>query len=111
MQGESDSGLDSRAVDLYVQSLIEMYTRCIIMCMRTNIVLDDELVREARRYSKARTKRALVDEALRTLVRVRAEEQRRATYRDRLRALQHKLAGLDLRESPAEILRRDRETR
>ncbi len=55
--------------------------------MRINIVLDDELIREARRYSKARTKRALVEEALRTLVRVRAEEQRRASYRDRLAAV------------------------
>lgn len=81
------------------------------MCMRTNIVLDDELMREARRYSKAKTKRALVEEALRTLVRVRSDEQRRATYRDRLIALERKLAGLALSDSPADLLRQDRETR
>ena len=84
---------------------------CIVIHMRTNIVLNDELVREAMRYSKAKTKRALVEEALSTLVRVRAEERRRATYRDRLKSLEHKLAGLALRESSLAILRRDRESR
>ena len=81
------------------------------MCMRTNIVLDDELIREARLYSKARTKRGLVEEALRTLVRVRSEEQRRATYRERLGALERKLAGLVLHDSPADLVRQDREMR
>jgi Arc/MetJ family transcription regulator len=81
------------------------------MCMRTNIVLDDELIREARRYSKAKTKRALVEDALRILVRVRSEEQRRASYRDRLHALEGKLRDLTLQDSPAELLRHDREAR
>jgi Arc/MetJ family transcription regulator len=39
--------------------------------MRTNIVLDDELVREASRLTGIRTKRSLVDEALRLLVRTK----------------------------------------
>ena len=39
--------------------------------MRTNIVLDDDLVREATRLTGIRTKRSLVDEALRLLVRTR----------------------------------------
>jgi Arc/MetJ family transcription regulator len=39
--------------------------------MRTNIVLDDDLVKEAFRHSSAKTKKGLVDEALRELVRVR----------------------------------------
>jgi Arc/MetJ family transcription regulator len=42
--------------------------------MRTNIVLDDALVKEAFRVSKARTKKALVDEALRELIRVRTQK-------------------------------------
>ena len=42
--------------------------------MRTNIVLDDDLVRQAFRYSKARTKRELVHEALRELIRLRARK-------------------------------------
>jgi Arc/MetJ family transcription regulator len=79
--------------------------------MRTNIVLNDELVREAMRYSKAKTKRALIEEALGLLVRVHAEERRRASYRDRLTALEHKLSGLILRESSLDILRQDRKAR
>ena len=39
--------------------------------MRTNIVLDDELVAEAFRVSSARTKKDLVHEALGELVRIR----------------------------------------
>lgn len=36
--------------------------------MRTNIVLDDEIVKKAFKYSKAKTKRELIDEALRELI-------------------------------------------
>jgi Arc/MetJ family transcription regulator len=79
--------------------------------MRTNIVLNDELVREAMRYSKAKTKRAVIEEALNTLVRVRAEERRRVAYRDRLKALEQKTAGVTLRESSLILLRHDRESR
>ncbi len=78
------------------------------MCMRTNIVLNDELMREAMRYSKAKTKRALIEEALLTLVRVRAEERKRESYRERLAALDHRLSGIRLRESPLALLRQDR---
>jgi Arc/MetJ family transcription regulator len=39
--------------------------------VRTNIALDDALVAEAFRHSSAKTKKALVDEALRELIRVR----------------------------------------
>ena len=39
--------------------------------VRTNIVLDKDLVREAAKLTGIKTKRALVDEALRTLVQVR----------------------------------------
>lgn len=39
--------------------------------MRTNIELDETLVKEASRLTGIKTKRALVDEALRVLIRVR----------------------------------------
>jgi len=39
--------------------------------MRTNIVLDDELVKEAFRHSRVKTKKALVHEALEELIRIR----------------------------------------
>jgi Arc/MetJ family transcription regulator len=42
--------------------------------MRTNIVLDDALVKEAFRHSKATTKRELVHEALRELIRARSRK-------------------------------------
>jgi len=41
--------------------------------MRTNIEIEDQLMREAIRSSVKRTKRATVEEALRLLVRVKAQ--------------------------------------
>ena len=41
--------------------------------MRTNIDIDDRLMREAMRASGERTKRAVVEEALRLLVQTRAQ--------------------------------------
>ncbi len=38
------------------------------MCMRTNIEIDDEILREAQQLTGARTKRETVDVALRELV-------------------------------------------
>jgi Arc/MetJ family transcription regulator len=46
--------------------------------MRTNIVLDDGLVREAFKYSKAKTKRGLIHEALKELI----SSRRRLDLRD-----------------------------
>ena len=46
--------------------------------MRTNIVLDDELVAEAMRSTGIKTKRAVVEEALRTLIRLRRQEEIRS---------------------------------
>ena len=41
---------------------------CMVMCMRTNIEIDDELMGEAQRLTGVRTKREAVDLALRELV-------------------------------------------
>ncbi len=80
-----------------------------LWCMRTNIVLDDQLVRDAMQYTSAPTKRALVDEALRTFIEVKAEEQRRRSYVRNFQALEPQLRNLRLSESSAEILRADRD--
>jgi len=48
------------------------------MPMRTNIVMDDELVNEAFRYANVKTKRELVDLALREFV----ENHRRKDVRE-----------------------------
>jgi Arc/MetJ family transcription regulator len=44
------------------------YLMCTLMCMRTNIEIDDDLMREARRLTGLKTKREAVDLALRELV-------------------------------------------
>ena len=50
--------------------------------MRTNIEIDDALMQKAIRASKAetKTKRAVVEEALRMLVRIRAQEDLRDLF-------------------------------
>jgi Arc/MetJ family transcription regulator len=59
--------------------------------MRTNVVLDGELVREAFRLTGARTKRELIDMALRELVRVRRKKDlMELAGRIRFRDLDHK---------------------
>lgn len=65
--------------------------------MRTNIVIDDELMKEAMLASGAKTKREAVENGLRTLVRL-AKQQRL------LRAAHGKLHW----EGDLEAMRRDR---
>ena len=43
--------------------------------MRTNIVIDDRLIDEAMRLSGARTKRQVVEESLRLMVRLKRQEK------------------------------------
>lgn len=64
--------------------------------MRTNIDIDDELMAAALEVARQKTKKATVEEALRLLVRTRAQ--------GRLRALRGKLHW----EGSLEELRRDR---
>jgi Arc/MetJ family transcription regulator len=46
--------------------------------MRTNIVLDEDLIERARQLTGIKTKKQVVQEALRLLIRVREQEQVRA---------------------------------
>jgi Arc/MetJ family transcription regulator len=43
--------------------------------MRTNVVIDDELMQEALRVTGMATKRAVIEEGLRTLVRLKGQEE------------------------------------
>lgn len=52
--------------------------------MRTNIVIDDRLIRETLRVTGLKTKREAVELGLRTLVRLRNQEQIKA-HRGRLK--------------------------
>lgn len=56
--------------------------------MRTNIVIDDALISEAMSLTGIKTKREVVDEALRVLV----EQKKRAGAMEGLRALQGKVS-------------------
>ena len=49
--------------------------------MRTNVVLDDELVERARHFTGIKTKREVIREALLTLVRLREQAQVRLNLR------------------------------
>jgi len=46
--------------------------------MRTNVVIDDELMAQAMKFTGLKTKKAVIEEALRTLVRLKAQEQVRS---------------------------------
>lgn len=43
--------------------------------MRTNIVIDDKLIADAMKASGAPTKKAVVDEALRLMIRIKAQQE------------------------------------
>lgn len=60
------------------------YTHHAVGDVRTNIVIDDRLISEAMRLSGARTKRQVVEESLRLMVRLKKQERVRAA-RGRLR--------------------------
>jgi Arc/MetJ family transcription regulator len=77
--------------------------------MRTNIVIDDDLLAAAMRLTAARSKRSVVAEALRTFVAVKRRETQTQDYRERLRSLASRLNQIHLSESPLEVLRKDRE--
>ncbi|AKJ65022.1 type II toxin-antitoxin system VapB family antitoxin [Kiritimatiella glycovorans] len=76
--------------------------------MRTNIVLDDALVQEAMQYSSARSKRMLVHEALATFVVVKREEQKRASYQERLADVRRRVGERRMSLSAVEAIRADR---
>ena len=43
--------------------------------MRTNVVIDDELMAKALKYTGLKTKRAVIEEALRTLIALKSQEK------------------------------------
>jgi Arc/MetJ family transcription regulator len=79
--------------------------------MRTNIDLNDDLLAEARKYSKAKNKRAIVEEALTAYIALKAEEQRRWTYKERLERLRSRARSVRLSSDTRDILRQDRDSR
>ena len=91
--------------------LTYLYIMCMSIHMRTNIVLDDLLVREAAEVTGLRSKKALIHRALQVLIQTEHETRRRARYDQRVMELQQQTAGLALRERPHQIVRQDRSRR
>jgi Arc/MetJ family transcription regulator len=79
--------------------------------MRTNIVLNDVLVKEAMRYCRAKSKSGLVDEALRTFVELRSKQERLSGYAERLRKVREAVGVKPFRESASDIVKHDRNRR
>ena len=79
--------------------------------MRTNIDLDDDLLKRAAQYSTAPSKRALVHEALAVYVVTKDAERKRASYNARLGKLRTQLANVRVRTPAREIVHADRERR
>lgn len=79
------------------------------MCMRTNVVLNEELLKEAAQYGRSQTKTGLIEEALELFVRVKAEEKRAQGYEAKVRNLQVRLLQLrPMRQSARDVVRSDR---
>jgi Arc/MetJ family transcription regulator len=79
--------------------------------MRTNIDLNDDLLAEAWKYSKAKNKRAIVEEALTVYIALKAEERRRLTYKEKLDRLRDRTRSVRLFGDTRDILRQDRDSR
>ena len=82
-----------------------------MLCMRTIIDLPDDLIAEAGRHARGKTKKAIVEEALKSFIASKNLETRRRSYGERLRDIERRTASLALRTSPSELLRVDRDRR
>lgn len=84
----------------HVYDRSKVYTSSLGLSMRTNIVIDDALMKQAMQASGARSKREAVELALRTLVKLQQQGEIRA-FRGRLawegdletQRLDHETAG------------------
>jgi Arc/MetJ family transcription regulator len=76
--------------------------------MRTSVVLNEELLQEAMQYSSASSKRALVEEALRTFIEVKSNERRSEDYAARVADICKRTSNLRLQKCSSAILREDR---
>ena len=80
-----------------------------IRCMRTNVHLDEDLLREAQRLSGARTKKAVIEQALAVFVETKSAEKRRESYRQRVARLEEKTRRLRFPQSVVDLIREDRD--
>lgn len=76
--------------------------------MRTNIDLDEDLLREAKRFSSSQTKRGIVEEALRAFVDMKKQEQQWKKWDKRVNEIAKKTSKLRYDESAVDLIREDR---
>ena len=81
---------------------------CIIKCMRANVKINDELLKEAFQYASTKNRSALIELALKTFIQVREASRKRKEYREQVVELQKQLASSKFRESSFSILKKDR---
>ena len=77
--------------------------------MRTNVIINDDLLKEALNYVKVKTKSALIEMALKALIETKSKELRDKNYTQRLHEIQNKLANTKFRENSSSIIKKDRE--
>jgi len=77
--------------------------------MRTNIMLDPLLITQAMALSDCKTKRAIVEEALRTFIAVKKAKRKTMCYQDKLESIRLRLKDYTASESVIDVLRRDRD--
>jgi len=77
--------------------------------MRTNVHLDEGLLQAAMQLAGAKSKRAMLDQALRFFVERKSADRDLESYRARLKKVQAKTAGLKFDRSAADLVREDRE--
>lgn len=77
--------------------------------MRTNVIINDDLLKEALNYVKVKTKSALIEMALKALIETKSKELKDKNYTQRLHEIQNKLANTKFRESSSSIIKKDRE--
>jgi Arc/MetJ family transcription regulator len=77
--------------------------------MRTNVHLNDELLAEAVRLSGGKSRREVIERALRSWVEAQTAERRRESIRSRLSELDRRIANAKLRQASSDLLRADRD--
>lgn len=84
---------------------------CMIIHMRTNIDIDNDLYEKAARLSDAKTKRAVIHEALAEYVAAKTRSSKIEEYQRRVEEIQRKTADFKPTIDAADLIRADRDSR
>ncbi len=70
--------------------------------------MSDELVKEALKYSRASTKKELIEEVLHFYLEYKMREEKNKNYADQYRELLKKTNKIKLKKSSVDLIREDR---